>query len=85
MHLPLLGTKPEAMKVEEWALLDRQVLGVIKLTLSRSVAHNVVKEKTTTDLMKVLSGMYEKPSANNKIHLMKKLFNLKMAKNASVA
>ena len=26
LHLPLLETKPEAMKVEEWALLDRQVL-----------------------------------------------------------
>nr|CAN78986.1 hypothetical protein VITISV_015274 [Vitis vinifera] len=55
LHLPLLGTKPENMKAEEWALLDRQVLGVIRLTLSRSVAHNVVKEKTTTDLMKALS------------------------------
>ena len=43
-----------------------------------------MKEKTTTDLMKTLSGMYEKPSANNKVHLMKKLFNLEMAKNASV-
>ena len=36
-------------------------------------------------MMKALSGMYEKPSANNKVHLMKKLFNLKMAENASVA
>ena len=35
--------------------------------------------------MKVLSGMYEKPSANNKVHLVKKLFNLKMTKNASIA
>ena len=85
LHLPLLGTKPEAMKAEEWALLDRQVLRVIRLTLSRSVAHNVVKEKSTTDLMKDLSSMYEKPSANNKVHLIKKLFNLKMAKNASIA
>ena len=73
------------MKAEEWALLNRHVLGVIRLTLSRSVAHNVVKEKTTTDLMKALSGMYEKSSANNKVHLMKKLFNLKMTENASVA
>ena len=40
LHLPLLGTKPESMKAEEWALLDRQVLGVIRLTLSRSVAPN---------------------------------------------
>ena len=85
LHLPILGTKPESMKVEEWALLDRQVLGVIRLTLSRSVAHNVAKEKTTANLMKVLSGMYEKPFANNKVHLMKKLFNLKMTENASVA
>ena len=34
--------------------------------------------------MKALSGMYKKLSANNKVHLMKKLFNLKMAENASV-
>ena len=85
LHLLLLGTKPEAMKADEWAFLDRQVLGVIRLTLSRSVAHNVVKEKTTVDLMKTLSGMYEKPSVNNKVHLMKKLFNLKMVENALVA
>ena len=85
LHLPLLGTKPKAMKAEEWALLDRQVLGVIRLTLSRPVAHNVIKEKTTIDLMKALSGLYENTSANNKMHLMKKLFNLKMADNASVA
>ena len=29
--------------------------------------------------------MYEKPSANNKVHLMKKLFNLKMAEGTAVA
>ena len=45
LHLSLLGTKHEAMKAEEWALLDRQVLEVIRLTLSRSVAYNVVKER----------------------------------------
>ena len=34
--------------------------------------------------MKALSGMYEKLSTN-KVHLMKKLFNLKMAENTLVA
>ena len=85
LHLPLLGEKPTTMKDEEWAFLDRQVLGVIRLTLSRSVAHNVVKEKTIADLMKALFGMYEKSLANNKVHLMKKLFNLKMVETASIA
>ena len=65
LHQPLLETKPETMKDEDWNLLDRQVLGVIRLTLSRSVAHDVVKEKTTVDLMKALTSMYEKPLANN--------------------
>ena len=44
-----------------------------------------MKENTTANLIKALSGMYEKPLANNKVHLMKKLFNLKMVKNASVS
>jgi hypothetical protein len=35
--------------------------------------------------MATLSGIYEKQSANNKEHLMKKLFNLKMAEDTSVA
>ena len=78
-------TKPETMKDEDWNLLDRQVLGVIQLTLSRSIAHNVVKENITVDLMKALSRTYEKLSANNKVYLMKKLFNLKKAEDTLVA
>ena len=35
--------------------------------------------------MKNLSSMYEKPLANNNVHLMKKLFNLKMVEGTSVA
>jgi len=34
--------------------------------------------------MEALSGMYEKPLANNKVHLMKKLFNVKMTEGTSV-
>jgi hypothetical protein len=34
--------------------------------------------------MKALSGMYEKPSTNNKVQLMKKLFDLKMTEGAFV-
>ena len=79
------GKKPDSMEEEEWSLLNREVLGVIQLTLTRSIAHNVVKEKTTMDLMKALSSMYEKPSANNKVHLMKKLFNLKMVEGTPMA
>ena len=47
LHLLLLGKKPNTMKDDEWTLLGRLILGVIRLTLSRSIAHNVFfKEKT---------------------------------------
>ncbi|KAE8684911.1 Actin-depolymerizing factor 1 [Hibiscus syriacus] len=85
LYQPLSGKQPEGMKDEDWALLDRQALGVIRLTLSRNVAFNIAKEKTTTGLMAALSSMYEKPSASNKVHLMRRLFNLRMAEGASVA
>ena len=50
LFLPLVGMKPEIIKDEEWILLDRQVLGVIRLTLLRSVAHNAMKEKTNSSI-----------------------------------
>ncbi|KAE8729558.1 hypothetical protein F3Y22_tig00003507pilonHSYRG00010 [Hibiscus syriacus] len=73
------------MKDEDWALLDRQALRVIRLTLSRNVAFKIVKEKTLRGLMAALSSMYEKPSASNKVHLMRQLFNLRIAEGVSVA
>ena len=84
LHLPLSGKKPDDMKEDEWNLLDRQALGVIRLTLAKNVAFNIVNEKTTADLLKALSNMYEKPSAANKVHLMRRLFNLKMGEGNSV-
>ncbi|WVZ16676.1 hypothetical protein V8G54_009658 [Vigna mungo] len=55
LYQPILGHQPENMKDEDWILLDRQALGVIRLTLSRNVAFNIAKEKTTMSLMTALS------------------------------
>lgn len=71
LHQPLTKTKADSMKEDECNLLDRQTLGVIRLSLSRTVAFNITKEKTTTGLMNALSSMYEKSSASNKVHLMR--------------
>ncbi|KAJ8769158.1 hypothetical protein K2173_000933 [Erythroxylum novogranatense] len=81
--LPLFGKKPENMSEEEWVILDRQALGAIRMTLSRNIAFNVLKAKTTKALMEELTEYYEKPSAVNKVHLMRRLFNLKMAEGTS--
>jgi hypothetical protein len=44
-----------------------------------------MNEETITKLMAALSSMCEKSSTKNKVHLMKKLFNLKMVEGAVVA
>ncbi|GMP46977.1 hypothetical protein CsSME_00014931 [Camellia sinensis var. sinensis] len=85
LYEPLSGTKQKKMKDDEWTLLDRQALGFIRLTLSRNITFNIAKEKTTVGLMVALSNMYEKPSASNKVYLMRRLFNLGMTEGASVA
>ena len=54
LHLPLVA-KPEGMKDDEWNLLDRQVLGMIQLTQSKNVAHNIANEKTTVGMMQALA------------------------------
>ena len=77
--------KPASMTDEEWAILDRKALGTIRLCLAASVAFNISTAKTTEDLMKALAKLYEKPSASNKVFLMKRLFNMKMSEGGSVA
>jgi hypothetical protein len=61
------------------------VLRVVQLILSNSVAHNVVKEKAMAGLMTILSSIYKKPFAKKKVHMMKKLFNLKVVEGILVA
>ncbi|GJU97189.1 transportin-1 isoform X1 [Tanacetum coccineum] len=51
---------------EDYTLLDRQALGVVRLSLSKNVAYDVVNVKTTYKLIKALSNIYEKPSTSNK-------------------
>jgi hypothetical protein len=87
LFLPLSGVEKKlaAMKDEEWEILDRNALGTIRLSLAASVAFNISKEKTMKGLMDTLAKLYEKPSASNKVFLMKRLFNMKMSEGGSVA
>jgi len=84
LYLPLTGQKPTDMGQAKWDLLDRQTLSVIWLTLAKNVAFNIMNENTTVDLMKALSNMYEKPSAANKVYLIRRLVNLKMGESNSI-
>lgn len=81
IYIPLNGKENNlvSMKDEELDILDRKALGTIRLCLAASVAFNISSEKTTEDLRKKLASLYEKPSASNKVFLMKCFFNMKMS------
>ena len=80
LYLPLGGKakKSTDMEDEEWNLLDRKALGIVWLCFAASVAFNISKETTIEGFVKALEKLYEKPSASNKVFLMKRLFNMKM-------
>ena len=55
----------------KWDILDRKALRIVQLCLTASVAFNILKGITTEGLIKALAKLYEKPSASNKVFLMK--------------
>ena len=77
-YLPLSEKikKPVAMTDVEWNILDKKALRTVRLCLAASVAFNILQ---------TLEKLYEKPSASNKVFLMKWLFNMKMSEGGSVA
>ena len=82
-----LGRKTKqvaTMKDEEWEVLERKELGTIWMCLALSMDFNISKEKTIEGMMSALGKLYEKPSACNKVFLMKCLFNMKMSEGGSV-
>ncbi|KAJ0904157.1 putative RNA-directed DNA polymerase [Helianthus annuus] len=84
----VLEEKPTGMdKVAEaiWNSKDKKARGKIILALTRSVAFNIMKETTARDMLEALSNMYEKPSAGNRVFLMRELFNMRMNEGSSVA
>lgn len=54
---------------------------MIRLMLTRNMVFNIINEKTIASLIKVLSNMYNKPYALNRVYLIWicRLFKLKMA------
>ena len=87
LYQPLSGKaeKPMSMIDTEWDILDRKALETIWLCLATLVAFNISKEMTTDGLMLTLAKLYEKPSASNKVFIMKHLFNMKTSEGGYVA
>ena len=76
----VLGDKPEKMEKaaeDAWNSKDKKAKAVITLSLTKSVAFNIMKT-TARGMMDALSNMYGKPLAANKVFLMRELFITRM-------
>ena len=87
LYLPLSGKTKKLMTMTDakWDILDRKTPETVWLCLAALVAFNILIEKRIEGLIRALVKLYEKPSASNKVFLMKHLFNMNMSEGGSVA
>ena len=72
------------MKDEEWEVLDKKASRTIWLCMASLVDLNISKEKIIEGVMSALAKIYEKPSASNKVFLVKRLFNMNMSEGGAI-
>ena len=83
--LESLGVNPEPTKEAEWKKLNRKTIGQIRQWIDHSVFHHVAQETDAYALWMKLEGMYQAKTARNKALLMRRLVNLKLSSETSVA
>ena len=78
-HAPISSksTKPKDKIDEEWKQLNRQVYGYIRQWVDDDVYNHILNENNTYALWSKLDELYTKKMGGNKLHLIKKIMNLK--------
>ena len=82
--MSLSEKKSDDISEEDWVILDRRALTMIKLTLVPSTTFNIANERMTKEFITAPCNMYEKPSTSNNVYLMRRVFNLKLTESQSM-
>ena len=87
LHDPLenKGEKPIATRDEEWRKMNRKTIGLIRQCIGHEVFHHVAQETSAYELWIKLEEMYQAKTSRNKALLMRKLVNLKLQREITVA
>ncbi|GFY96388.1 hypothetical protein Acr_11g0006940 [Actinidia rufa] len=87
LHDPLenKGEKPIAKKDEEWRKMNRKTIGLIRQCIGHEVFHHVAQETSAYELWIKLEEMYQAKTSQNKALLMRRLVNLKLQRETTVA
>lgn len=86
MHAPILGesSKPETMSKQDWDLLNRKVVGHIRLWVDDSLYNYISNETSAYSLWKKLEELYERKTNEDKLFLVRRLINLRYEEGTSM-
>ncbi len=86
LHEPIEGkeVRPADLDDKKWAQFSQMAMSTIRLQIDQSVYHHVAKESRVDVLQRKLEIIYEQPTAQNKVSLMKTLVNLKYKEGHSI-
>ncbi|GFY95794.1 hypothetical protein Acr_11g0001000 [Actinidia rufa] len=77
--------KPVAKTDEEWRKMNKKTIGLIRQCIGHEVFHHVAQETSAYELWIKLEEMYQEKTSRNKALLMRRLVNLKLQKETTVA
>ncbi|GFY86964.1 hypothetical protein Acr_05g0006030 [Actinidia rufa] len=87
LHDPLENKREKliATKDEKWRKMNRKTIGLIRQCIGHEVFHHVAQETSAYDLWLKLEEMYQSKISRNKALLMRRLVNLKLQRETTVA
>ncbi|GFZ21458.1 hypothetical protein Acr_29g0006200 [Actinidia rufa] len=87
LHDPLenKGEKPLETKDEEWRKMNRKTIGLIRQCIGHEVFYHVAQETSAYELWIKLEEMYQMKTSRNKALVMRRLVNLKLQRETTVA
>ncbi|GFZ19218.1 hypothetical protein Acr_27g0009570 [Actinidia rufa] len=79
-----LEAKPDDISEKDWAKLNRQACGTIRLCLAKDQKYFVMKETSAKELWDKLENKYMTKSVENRLYLKKKLFRFQYKQGTSM-
>lgn len=79
------GQNPDSSKEAKWKKLNRKWIGQIQQWIDLSVFHHVAQDTYAYTFWQKLEDMYQAKTTHNKALLMRRLVNLKLQGETSVA
>ncbi|KAL6226184.1 hypothetical protein ACLB2K_000147 [Fragaria x ananassa] len=72
-----LEDRPEGMSDKDWQKINKMACSTIRLCLAKQQKFDVMRETAAKDLWQKLEDKYMTKSAENRLHLKRRLFNFK--------